>query len=105
MKFGYKTYISQINNYATRTEVARFRLSSHRLMIEIGRQFNIKRKDRLCPKCDRKEIEDENHFLMESPAYANERSRLLGSVLEKSKLFGNLAAAINHRNIENIKAI
>jgi hypothetical protein len=52
--------------------LANFRLSSHMLMIEIGRFFNIKPEDRICPVC-KTGVEDETHFFLECIQYKEQR--------------------------------
>jgi len=51
----------------------RFRVSSHDLLIEKGRHFNINRADRLCIYCHMNVFENEYHFLLVCPFYNNLR--------------------------------
>ena len=57
-------YLDYIQDFRTRSNFCRFRLSSHNLMIEIGRHSNIDANNRICKKCDSGEVEDEKHALM-----------------------------------------
>ena len=63
-------------NVANRILVTKFRLSNHRLMIEVGRHNKIPRDRRFCPFCPDL-IEDEKHFLFTCPTYTHLRRRFL----------------------------
>ena len=52
--------------------------SSHTLQIETGRHRDIPREDRLCKICDLKQVEDEEHFMTECPAYNKIRLDFFG---------------------------
>ena len=60
------------------TSIARFRLSSHNLNIELGRHKRpyIPAADRICEKCDLNLVEDEIHCLMICPKWADYRVTL-----------------------------
>ena len=75
-KIGIENYLLQINNRYLRKYMTRFRLSNHRLMIEIGRHQNTPKECRFCPFC-RNLVETEAHFLLECPVYESLRSRML----------------------------
>ena len=53
-------------------ELSKIRMSSHNLMIELGRHRNIPVIQRLCPIC-KSDIEDEFHFILKCPAYTDLR--------------------------------
>ena len=65
-KIGFENYLNTIKNKAIRTEITRFRLSNHQLMIEIGRHRNIPKNLRFYPFCP-DTIETEIHFLISCP--------------------------------------
>ena len=54
-----------------------FRISSHRLLIEIGRWQSIIRENRLCNFCQWMELGDEFHYLFECPEFIQHRARLI----------------------------
>ena len=54
--------------------MAKLRLSSHTLNIEIGRHNKIDRQDRKCIRCNSNDIEDEFHFVLVCPDYINLRN-------------------------------
>lgn len=60
-----------------RKMLSRFRCSSHKLAIEEGRYRNIERNERLCTKCNMKQIETEYHFLLVFPYYNDLRKTCL----------------------------
>ena len=49
--------------------ITRFRISSHNLLIEMGRHRNVQRRNRTCQFCNTGEIEDEFHFILKCPLY------------------------------------
>ena len=57
-------------SFKYRNALAKFRCSSHDLMIEKGRHMHLDRLYRICPLCVRRNayvLEDEYHFLMVCP--------------------------------------
>ena len=54
--------------------LAKFRLSEHKLLIEIGRNLKIPRDQRLCAICN--VLEDEFHFFFECKRNTNNRNIL-----------------------------
>ena len=74
-KIGFENYLNTIKNKAIRTEITRFRLSNHQLMIEIGRHRKIPKNLRFCPFCP-DTIETEIHFLISCPTYNHNREIL-----------------------------
>jgi hypothetical protein len=60
------------------TSIARFRLSSHNLNIELGRHKRpyVPAEDRICEKCDLNVVEDEFHCLMICTNWIELRTRL-----------------------------
>ena len=83
----YKTFKSEMRlepylNYnlpkAIYTSIARFRLSSHNLNIEIGRHKRpyIPAEDRICEKCNLNVVEDEFHCLMACMKWTEPRIKL-----------------------------
>ena len=57
--------------------IAKIRTNSHELHSEIE-HWSIPKTpwdERVCPICDTKKVEDENHFLLECPSYTQIRSQ------------------------------
>jgi hypothetical protein len=46
-----------------------FRISAHRLRIELGRYQGTLRQDRMCLHCSSGEVEDEIHYLLNCPNF------------------------------------
>ena len=78
-EIGFETYLSNIRNPTKRTILTKFRLSNHRLMIEVGRYKNIPKEMRFCPFCPNK-VETETHFLFCCLAYNPIRDKMLRSI-------------------------
>lgn len=68
--------------------VARFRMGSHSLDIEVlrwGKNYT-KRSKRICTCCQLGQIEDEQHVMMECTAYADIRLQMLGTNTDMKKV-------------------
>jgi hypothetical protein len=69
------TFWFNLNRYEQISDIARFRMGSHWLNVEMGRFNGIPRSKRLCSCCDRSEVEDEMHLLI-CPMYDHIRNNL-----------------------------
>ena len=78
-EIGFEKYLTEIKNPTKRTIVAKFRLSNHRLMIEIGRHQNVPKEMRFCPFCPNM-VETEAHFLFYCSAYNPIRDKIQHSI-------------------------
>ena len=76
---GFEKYLSEIKKVSVRTHMSKFRLSNHRLMIEVGRHNGTPKEERFCHFCPLK-IENELHFLFECPIFSNLRARLIDPI-------------------------
>jgi hypothetical protein len=70
-------YLTCISEKKYRIALARFRTSSHELLIETGRHMNLLRADRICRNCNLNLIENEYHFLLICPKYRDLRKEYL----------------------------
>ena len=73
--FGREDYLVQIRNTKHRQALSKFRLSNHKLMIEVGRHMKIPKEERVCEICNNG-IEDEVHFLVKCKRYETLREPL-----------------------------
>jgi hypothetical protein len=73
--------------------IARFRLSSHNLNIELGRHKRpyVEPENRLCEKCNLNLVEDEKHFLMVCPKWNNLRLNLMQVAADDISEFKDLS--------------
>ncbi len=71
-----------LNNKVDIANVARLRMGSHDLNIEAQRwgAHRVPRASRLCTCCDLGVVEDEKHFVMECPLYAEPRATWYGAL-------------------------
>ena len=72
--FEFSDYLNMITVRKFRVALAKFRVSSHRLEVEMGRWARPERtvfEDRKCKYCHK--LEDEYHLLLECPLYVNIR--------------------------------
>ena len=84
--------------------VARFRLSSHNLQIELGRHKRpfVQAEDRKCTKCNMNKVEDEEHYLMVCPMWDHYRLNLLHCAI--SHIQGFLVYNQNQQFLEIMKS-
>jgi hypothetical protein len=71
--FEQSNYIRLLENTKFRNALAKLRLSSHKLNIEVGRHYNIPRDERKCTLCNLNDLEDEFHFVLKCTAYVDLR--------------------------------
>ena len=62
--FKFESYIDNLN-FDNRKIVAKFRLSNHKLPVEVLRYDKIKTEKRLCPICELKQKGNENHYILD----------------------------------------
>ena len=75
--FIFESYQDIIKDKKFRTSLTQFRVSSHDLEIEKGRQRNIDIRERVCKNCNSKNIENEYHFLLTCTKYSELRTKLI----------------------------
>ena len=78
-KYNSESYLN-IKNLENRKALRDIRMSTHKLNIETGRYKKISRELRICEHCSMNKIETEEHFILECPAYNNERQTLYGEI-------------------------
>ena len=63
--------------YLKKINIAKIRMNSHELHSQIGHWTVPKTPwvERICHLCENRNIEDENHFLLDCPAYTHIRSQ------------------------------
>ena len=70
-------YLHIFRKSKVRNVLSKVRLSSHNLNIEEERYRNEVRTDRICNVCDKRDIEDEYHFIIICPVYNRIRSKYI----------------------------
>ena len=78
---GFEDYLVNVKNVTERHLITKFRLSNHRLMIEVGRHRGLEKEKRVCPFCPNY-MEDEFHFLLKCEVYENQRENFLYPIIE-----------------------
>ena len=76
--FKFQPYLDKVTTRKFRVALSKLRMSSHRLMIEVGRwnrPHRTPREQRKCTVCN--QLEDEYHFLFECRLYNDERTIFL----------------------------
>ena len=77
-------YLNQLRNYNERRNLVKFRVSNHKLMIELGRYQtdHMLRETRLCPLCKSNQVENETHFLLQCSKYSLQRQTFFNRINE-----------------------
>jgi len=78
---GKEEYLDLIRNTKHRQKLTKFRLSNHKLMIEIGRHKNLPKEERICQICC-EGIEDEIHFLVKCKQFDSLRKPMFEKCIE-----------------------
>lgn len=68
-EYSLSDYLHQLRSFNERRTLVKFRISNHKLMIEVGRYDNIPRERRFCPLCKSNQGENENNFLFQCNRY------------------------------------
>ncbi len=78
-----------IKNAKLRRAITKFRISAHRLAIELVRYNKppLPPEERICTACPNKPIEDEQHFILECHKYDTDRKRLVEEVKKRCSNF------------------
>ena len=99
--FGREFYVSIIDVGKFRTALAKLRCSSHNLMIEYG-YYNIAIEERLCVYCETI-TEDEYHFLMICPLYAELRNKFISQHFTNNACMNSFYRLMKCENETQIK--
>jgi len=82
-QYGYKEYLSRVDNAQLRRSLAHFRCANHKLQIKLGRQvkpMKVPVQQCYCKLCNLGVVEDEDHFSLVCPTYQSVRERFKGSL-------------------------
>ena len=75
-QFEFELYLQCVNKPSYRHSLARFRCSSHKLHIEMGRYIGLESSQRISPHCHL-DVETEIRFLLDCPLYNDLRNIML----------------------------
>ena len=75
--FEISPYLFIVRSKKVRNAIAKLRLASHHLNIEIGRHRNIERLVPKCVLCDKNDLEDEYQFTLICPVYSDIRKQYI----------------------------
>ena len=73
LTFYIEPYVLLLKHVKEVSALAKFRLSSHSLQIELGRHNNIPVNNRICTRCDCNAVDDEEHFLIHCSNFNDKR--------------------------------
>ena len=75
-----------MKNFEDRRAISQLRLASHKLEILISKWNKMEKELRICKFCDKNQVEDELHFLLECSKYEQFRENAVRTIFEKDKL-------------------
>ena len=92
--FGYEKYLDILNDFFNRKSLTRFRISNHKLKIELGRYTKpyTPLDQRICEKCDLNKIDDETHFFSDCSNFVKSRQDLFNKIKQCNDNFDNLSS-------------
>ena len=82
--FQRSPYIHVLNNNCA-ISIARFITTNNNLPVNTNRYTEVERKDRVCTKCNLKDIGDEFHYVFCCPFFDTKRKELLHKYLINNK--------------------
>jgi hypothetical protein len=94
-EYQLEKYLSTIKNPTERKTLTKFRVSNHKLMIELGRYKKIPREERLCEICQSGEVEDEYHFANSCKANSNQRDNFYTTLRNKLTIITDQAQLVD----------
>ena len=71
--FGMEVYFDILDNKNV-VVLCRFRTANHKLPIEIRRWNNTNRNNRICTHCNKNELGDEFHYILDCPFFEQDRN-------------------------------
>ena len=86
-------YLSTLKNFNSRKILTKFRISDHKLEIEIGRYKKVPREQRICKAC--KVLDDEKHFFLYCHINYNIRNSLIQEIVNYYPDFNQLDSMLN----------
>ena len=80
-EYSTSDYLQHLRNFNERRNLVKFKLSNHKLMIELGRyqSDHIPKENRFCPLCKSNQVENETHFLLDCSKYSLTKADILKS--------------------------
>lgn len=101
--FELASYLEKIVNPKFRKALSKLRLSSHNLNIEEGRYRNIGRNERYCTFCNKRDLEDEYHFILICPAYNEIRNKYIKQYYVKRPSMFKFIELLQSNNVNILK--
>ena len=94
--------VEKRENVSFHYPLSRLRLSSHKLLIETGRYANrsLGRNERKCTICD---LEDEYHFVLVCPVYADLRKKYMKKYFYKKRSVHKFIELMSTKNNSILK--
>ncbi|XP_033746730.1 uncharacterized protein LOC117331881 [Pecten maximus] len=97
-----QSYLTKSVNISYTKEIARLRLSAHKLNIESGRYVSIDRSKRVCTLCNLNDIEDEFHFVLVCTRYSDLRQKYLKYYYKNNPSVYKLTQLLNTNNVKDL---
>jgi hypothetical protein len=99
-----ETYLYKLDDNL-RINLTKYRLSNHRLPIEVGRHNNIIRSERTCIFCTEYDIGDEYHYMFICPIFAQERSKLIPKNCVQNKSVRIFCELMSTKSINTLRKL
>ena len=100
--FCLQYYLTKRLDNTYKSLICKYRISAHSLLIEKGRYVNTLRHRRLCTMCDRRDIEDEYHFILICPLYRDIRLKYIKTYYYKRPSMLKLVQLLSVQNVKSL---
>jgi hypothetical protein len=85
--------------------LSRFRCRNHKLPIEVGSYYNVDRNQRICTKCDSREIGDEFHYIFKCKYFLKPRRKYLPAFCLENPSSYKFDSLMNTSNDQVLKGL
>ena len=102
---GMQFYLRKPIENKYKKSISRIRMSSHKLNIESGRYNNIARVNRVCTLCNHRDVEDEFHFILKCPFYADLRTKYIKQYYFRRPSVFKLIQLLSVKNVKELNNV
>lgn len=102
--FGVEKYVFTLP-VKLRKILMKFRTSNHRLPVETGRWYGIPLNERMCTYCNKGEIGDEFHFILQCPNFSQSRKKFIDKCYYERPNVLKFSNLMSTQNIKMLKKL
>ena len=103
--FQIQFYLTKPLSYSIKQILSKYRMQAHSLNIESGRYHATPRGQRICTVCNSNDVEDEMHFILLCPAYADLRTVFLKQYYYRHPSVYKLVELFSCKNVKTLRKL